>query len=149
VFGKWRRVRSNVHIQGRKSGYQQNFNLVLAAHIPELAATVQIECGTIRAGLTDERPTAALGAETVPVRLILILGAAVALAGCANDRGGNPLAIQAANASMLGGPVPTAVADADLKRAATQTMSAKMLAAIALERVTGRTPDPARFSELR
>jgi hypothetical protein len=92
------------------------------------------------------------GADTVPARIVLIVAAAASLAGCANDS--HPLAINSglassAQASMLGGPRPQAVHDADLKRAAQQTVSAKMLAAIALERVTGRTPDPSRFNELR
>lgn len=55
-----------------------------------------------------------------------------------------------AKASMLGAGSIAREPDADeIKRAAKQTVSAKMLAAIALERVTGRTPDPARFNELR
>lgn len=51
--------------------------------------------------------------------------------------------------SKLGAATIAQAHDADLKRAAKQTVSAKLLAAIALERVTGRTPDPARFNELR
>ena len=54
-----------------------------------------------------------------------------------------------AKAAMLGGPVPSDVQTADLKRAEQQTVAARIIAAIALERVTGRTPDPARFNDLR
>jgi hypothetical protein len=91
----------------------------------------------------------------VPTRIILVAAAATVLAGCANDIGVHPLSIHsgiagAAKASMLGGPDQASVQEAELKRAAQQkTLSAKMLAAIALERVTGRTPDPARFNDLR
>jgi hypothetical protein len=45
----------------------------------------------------------------------------------------------------LGGP-PAAQPAQDPRK---QTLASKVLAAIALERVTKRKPDPARFSELR
>jgi len=34
-------------------------------------------------------------------------------------------------------------------RAATQTLASRVLGAIALERITGRKPDPARLNELQ
>jgi hypothetical protein len=88
----------------------------------------------------------------VPKRILLLLAASVAVTGCANETTRGALSMQAGaatNASMLGASSIAAEHDADLKRAAKQTVSAKMLAAIALERVTGRTADPARFGELR
>jgi len=89
----------------------------------------------------------------VPVRMLLLIGVAGAITGCANENAPSPFGVQtglslSAKASMLGGPAVTAVQEADLKRAAKQTISAKMLAAIALQRITGRTVDPSRFSEL-
>lgn len=69
------------------------------------------------------------------------------LAGCVNEQGHSPSGMQ-----MLGAASAATVSNdqaADLKRAEKQTVSARMLAAIALQRVTGRTPDPSRFNELR
>ena len=61
------------------------------------------------------------------------------LAGCASDSplagGLNPIALQAAPAEPI-------------RDASKQTLAGKMLAAIALERVTGRKPDPSRLAEL-
>ncbi len=114
-----------------------------------LAAYVQLECGTILAEVREDRLLSIRGAITVPVKVLLLFAVAAAVTGCANDTGNLPLSLNSASASFLGGPLPAAVQEADLKRAAQQTVSAKMLAAIALERVTGRTPDPSRFSELR
>ena len=86
----------------------------------------------------------------MPIRGFLLIAIAAGLAGCANDQGTAPGLALAAKASMLGAGTIASELDAeDMKRAAKQTVSAKMLAAIALERVTGRTPDPARFNELR
>jgi hypothetical protein len=95
-----------------------------------------------------------MGAAIVPERILLIIAIAVGMAGCANERAPSALGLQSgltstAKASMLGGPAVSTVQDADLQRATKQTVSAKMLAAIALQRVTGRTADPSRFSELR
>ena len=88
---------------------------------------------------------------TVPLRGLLLIGiAAAALGGCANERAMAPSALGASiQAAQLGGRPAATQEEADLQRAARQTVSAKMLAAIALERVTGRTPDPSRFNELR
>ena len=77
--------------------------------------------------------------------MMLRAGAAVAigviLAGCANSQpfpGG-------AFPSALGGPAQAAEADPDPGK---KTLASKVLAAIALERVTGLKPDPSRFNEL-
>jgi hypothetical protein len=95
-----------------------------------------------------------MGDAVVPVRVLLLIGVAAAMSGCANETTPMRFGLQSglsstAKASMLGGPAAAVAQDADLKRAAKQTVSAKMLAAIALQRVTGRTADPSRFSELR
>jgi hypothetical protein len=48
--------------------------------------------------------------------------------------------------TTTGGPSGADVdAALELRQAAKKTLAAKVLAAIALERVTGRKPDPARF----
>ncbi len=66
---------------------------------------------------------------------ILIL-AGVLLAGCANSQ---PLA--------TGFTTPAQAAEPD-RDPSKKTLASKVLSAIALERVTGRKPDPARLSEL-
>ena len=65
---------------------------------------------------------------------MLILAGAL-LAGCANNE---PLAGFAA-------PAQAAVPERDPSK---KTMASKVLSAIALERGTGRKPDPARLNEL-
>jgi outer membrane murein-binding lipoprotein Lpp len=80
----------------------------------------------------------------VPLRGFALLGIACIVAGCVNEHGSAGAGMQ-----MLGASAVAADQSADLKRAAKQTVAARMLAAIALERVTGRTPDPSRFNELR
>ncbi len=66
--------------------------------------------------------------------------AVLVLAGCANDRpfASTGLGFDAANASPL-------EPQRDPSR---KTLAGKTLAAIALERVTGRKPDPSRLAEL-
>ena len=74
------------------------------------------------------------------IRWSLIASMTAFLAGCAND-----------NNSLLTTltPVSSAYADSDPSQDPTRkTLASKMLTAIALERVTGRKPDPARLSEL-
>jgi hypothetical protein len=68
--------------------------------------------------------------------------AAVALtcAACANEREPSYLGMRA-NAFRTDSPAEAA---APIKK----TLAAKMLTAIALEKVTGLKPDPARFAEL-
>lgn len=86
----------------------------------------------------------------MPLRGAVLIGIAIAATGCANDSGGTASMLSAnTQPAMLGAATLAREHDADLKRAAKQTVSAKLLAAIALQRVTGRTPDPARFNELR
>ena len=68
---------------------------------------------------------------------MLILAGAL-LAGCANSQ---PFS--------AGLEAQAAEVDQDLSRdPSKKTMASKVLSAIALERVTGRKPDPARLSEL-
>ncbi|MEQ1612243.1 MAG: hypothetical protein ABL904_05790 [Hyphomicrobiaceae bacterium] len=87
----------------------------------------------------------------MPLRVALLIGVAVFVTGCANDHARtSPSLGSGTQPAMLGASTIAREHEAaDLKRAAKQTVSAKLLAAIALERVTGRTPDPARFNELR
>jgi hypothetical protein len=89
----------------------------------------------------------------VTLRIVLMVGAAASVAGCANEQTGGQFAqgamhVGAAHAAVHKQPSQKEQ-DADLQRAAKQTVSSKMLSAIALERVTGRKPDPSRFAELR
>ena len=66
---------------------------------------------------------------------MLILAGAL-LSGCANS---DPLS------SGFAAPAQAAVPERDPSK---KTMASKVLSAIALERVTGRKPDPARLNEL-
>lgn len=69
-------------------------------------------------------------------RSILIVAVSASFAACVDsDR----------LRSNLGGPA----AAAEIAEARKQTVASKVLGAIALERVTGRTVDPARLNELR
>jgi hypothetical protein len=61
---------------------------------------------------------------------------AIPLAGCANNQ---PLS------TGFAGPAQAADAERDPGK---KTMASKVLSAIALERVTGRKPDPSRLNEL-
>jgi hypothetical protein len=66
---------------------------------------------------------------------MLILAGAL-LAGCANNE---PLS------GGFAAPAQAAVPERDPSK---KTMASKVLSAIALERVTGRKPDPSRLTEL-
>jgi hypothetical protein len=66
----------------------------------------------------------------------LLILACTLLAGCANTQ---PLA------SGFAGPAQAAEPDPDPGK---KTLASKVLSAIALERVTGRKPDPSRLNEL-
>jgi hypothetical protein len=66
----------------------------------------------------------------------LIVLAGALLAGCAANE---PLS------GGLAGPAQAAEVDQDPGK---KTLASKVLSAIALERVTGRKPDPARLNEL-
>lgn len=67
---------------------------------------------------------------------LLVLAVAL-LAGCAS---GDPISTGLAPAAQAAEP------DRDPSR---KTMASKVLSAIALERVTGRKPDPARLNDMR
>lgn len=80
------------------------------------------------------------------LRACVIVATALACAGCANERPAASLYYQAAG--LHSDPsAPTAEADIDRGQAVKKTMGAKVLTAIALERVTGRRPDPARLAD--
>lgn len=69
--------------------------------------------------------------------------AVLAASGCAQERGTAVFGYQAA--------LPPEVAEVDAEMEAQlhkKTLASKVLAAIALERVTGRKPDPSRLTEL-
>lgn len=70
--------------------------------------------------------------------ILVVVG--VLLAGCANNQ---PFS------TGLAPPAQAAEAEPALDRdPSRKTMASKVLSAIALERVTGRKPDPARLKEL-
>lgn len=71
------------------------------------------------------------------LRATLLILACALLAGCANSQ---PLSTGFAG--------PAQAAESPDKDAGKKTMASKVLSAIALERVTGRKPDPSRLNEL-
>jgi hypothetical protein len=74
------------------------------------------------------------------LRGAILVCAAASLVGCAN----NP-----PFSAGLAPPAQAAEAELALDRdPSKKTMASKVLSAIALERVTGRKPDPARLNEL-
>jgi hypothetical protein len=89
----------------------------------------------------------------VTIRILIVAGLALSSAACANQGPMQPMGLgfhgQINNAYAAPAPAgETARAKAalpDMK----QTIGGKVLSAIALERVTGRKPDPRRFNELR
>jgi hypothetical protein len=70
-------------------------------------------------------------------RILLIVVAGTLLSACVDSE---------RSRSSLGGPPPPPVDQRDPRK---QTMASKVLGAIALERVTGRKPDPGRLNERR
>ena len=74
---------------------------------------------------------------------IIIVAIALACSACAQERTASIFSVQA---SQLNGPTDIE-ADLEMSHAGKKTLSDKMLTAIALERVTGRKPDPARLLE--
>jgi hypothetical protein len=86
---------------------------------------------------------------SVILRVGVLAATALTCAGCANERPGSSFYHQAS--WQPSSSVPSAGADVDAAvesdQPATKTMGAKVLTAIALERVTGRRPDPARLAE--
>jgi len=75
-------------------------------------------------------------------RTFIILAVALACSACAQERP----SIFSVQASHLNGPTEVE-AGTETSHVAKKTLSDKMLTAIALERVTGRKPDPARLLE--
>ena len=77
------------------------------------------------------------------IRAVLAIGLPLVLSACANE----PNTSQFLPASALAagaGPVSVEITAVDLPQ---KTMSDRVLAAIALERVTGLKPDPSRFAQ--
>jgi hypothetical protein len=85
------------------------------------------------------------------LRAGVIVATALTCTACANERPETSLYYQVAS-FQPGPPPPTDEAEIEAAleshQAGRKTMGAKVLAAIALERVTGRRPDPARLAEL-
>lgn len=83
-------------------------------------------------------------------RTAVLTAAALAVSGCAQERGTAVFGYQ--EARPVGDHEVRLASDYDAELEERQlrkkTLAAKVLAAIALERVTGRKPDPARFAEL-
>lgn len=87
------------------------------------------------------------------IRLAVVTAAALSCAACANPGPMQPMGLgfhgqigsAAAAARAAPAPAPQRIVTGDIK----QTLGGKVLSAIALERVTGRKPDPSRFKELR
>lgn len=94
------------------------------------------------------------------LRVAAVTVAALACSACASESAISPIGppmglgvhgqLQAASAKPVASPPSTtsakhAVPTHNVK----QTLGGKVLSAIALERVTGRKPDPRRFKELR
>lgn len=77
------------------------------------------------------------------------------LAACSGDKGPlagaglSTLAVAPVSTGTLANDAEALEAAAAARVATKRSMASKMLSAIALERVTGRKPDPARFAELR
>lgn len=89
----------------------------------------------------------------VLIRMIVVCCVAVLCGACANERSTAALAVQPMSAANASPRVESAAGaterDIEMRQAAKQTIAGKVLAAIALERVTGRKPDPQRLVELR
>ena len=77
-------------------------------------------------------------------RSAVLTAAALSLAGCAQDRGTAVFGYQETR-PIDAIDYETEVESRQLRK---KSMAAKVLAAIALERVTGRKPDPTRLTEL-
>lgn len=80
------------------------------------------------------------------VRAAAIAVVALAVSGCANERtvGLMGLGFHGAASEASATPPAAGIPTGEMK----QTLGGKVLSAIALERVTGRKPDPSRFREL-
>jgi hypothetical protein len=89
---------------------------------------------------------------------LAVIGAGVLLAGCGSEQAAGPLAgtlaITSGQQSLAqGAPRPVEIRDEDAEVEARlvqrKTVAAKVLAALALERVTGLKPDPSRLVQVR
>ncbi len=88
-------------------------------------------------------------------RTITLAACALLAAGCANTTFPDTASLQPSSlqiidqshgaARVYGAGPQTEADDSDLRR---KTFAGKVLAAMALKRVTGREPDPARLSEI-
>lgn len=97
--------------------------------------------------------------STVTIRLAVVAAAALSCAACANQGLKEPMGlgvhgqIDTHYAQQPGSRMAKAPTTKRLGTSKTsnmkQTLGGKVLSAIALERVTGRKPDPRRFKELR
>jgi hypothetical protein len=76
------------------------------------------------------------------LRAAIVILAGALLAGCANSE---PLASGLAPPAQAAAPISD---PGNPDNAGRKTLASKVLSAIALERVTGRKPDPARLIEL-
>ena len=70
-----------------------------------------------------------------------MIGSTLALSGCANEPNSTQF-LQASALAASAAPTAVEISPVDLPQ---KTMSDRILAAIALERVTGLKPDPSRF----
>ena len=78
-------------------------------------------------------------------RLLALTAVTLACTACANAPLPRPFALGASAYSMAPA-VRTGEPDADMAAIRKKTMASKVLSAIALERVTGRKPDPSRLN---
>ena len=81
---------------------------------------------------------------TVLLRVLLGIVLAAVCAGCAKNAFGPPSHFMETGALS----VPAPAGDLDSAAFAEKSLAARVLAALALERSTGRTPDPARLDDL-
>jgi hypothetical protein len=90
--------------------------------------------------------------------MMAVLFGALFVAGCSSDQkptaGLGAFAVSPISTGAVPAPGPQTDAEkleaaAEARLAGRRSMASKVLAAIALERVTGRKPDPSRFAELR
>lgn len=90
-------------------------------------------------------------------RTVIVAAAALSCAACANQGPVQPMGlgvhgqIDSQYAPAVGAAEPRTARSASNRSVSAkmkQTLGGKVLSAIALERVTGRKPDPRRFNEL-
>jgi hypothetical protein len=106
----------------------------------------RLKRGTARRRASVQPGAKQLGGNVI-LRVGMMAAAALTCGGCANERSETSFYYRAA--SHPSSPAPTTGAAIEGPHAARKTMGAKVLTAIALERVTGRRPDPARLAELQ